>query len=153
MVYILGLLMGVVGGLRAMTAAAAVSWAAYLSVIGTAGTWLSFLGSFWTVLILSVLAIGEFITDQLPSTPSRTVPVQFGARLVSGALCGAAFGMAGGSAIGGVLAGIVGAAIGTLGGARLRAGLAAAFGRDRPAGFIEDMLAIAGAILIVAVWR
>jgi len=148
MVYILGLLMGVVGGLRAMTAAAAVSWAAYLGVIGTAGTWLSFLGSFWTVLILTVLAIGEFITDQLPSTPSRKVPPQFGARVLIGAIAGIA--IAGpGKEIVGALAGIVGAVIGTLGGAEARGRLAASFGKDAPAAFIEDAVAILGAALIV----
>jgi uncharacterized membrane protein len=29
------------------------------------------------------------VTDQLHSTPSRKVPQQFGARLISGAFCGA----------------------------------------------------------------
>jgi uncharacterized membrane protein len=39
--------------------------------------------------------------------------------------------------------------IGTLGGHALRARLAAAFGRDRPAAFIEDAVAIGGALLAV----
>jgi uncharacterized membrane protein len=50
--------------------------------------------------------------------------------------------------LGGLLAGIVGAVIGTLGGRALRARLAAAFGSDRPAAFIEDAVAIGGALLI-----
>ena len=33
-----------------------------------------------------MLALGELVTDQLPTTPSRTVPVQFGTRIVMGAL-------------------------------------------------------------------
>jgi uncharacterized membrane protein len=48
----------------------------------------------------------------------------------------------------GLLAGIVGAVIGTLGGRAFRARLAAAFGSDRPAAFIEDAVAIVGALLI-----
>jgi uncharacterized membrane protein len=38
--------------------------------------------------------------------------------------------------------------IGTLGGRAVRANLAAAFGRDRPAALIEDVLAPGGAQLI-----
>ena len=53
----------------------------------------------------------------------------------------------------GVVAGIVGAVIGTLGGRAVRARLAAAFGNDRPAALIEDLIAIGGALLIVAVSR
>jgi uncharacterized membrane protein len=147
------LLMGVVAGLRTMTAPTAVSWAAYLGWLDVRGTWLAFLGYAWTPWIMSVLALLEFVADQLPSTPSRTVPTQFGARLVSGALAGAAIGAAAGSTAGGLVAGIAGATIGTLGGHAARARLAAAFGHDRPAAFIEDAVAIGGGLLIVAVWR
>ena len=38
-----------------------------------------------TPWILTVLAVGELVTDQLPTTPSRKVPVQFGTRLLTGA--------------------------------------------------------------------
>jgi uncharacterized membrane protein len=148
MIYLLGLLMGVIGGLRAMTAAAAVSWAAWLGLVGVAGSWLAFLGSVWTVIILTVLAIGEFVTDQLPSTPSRKVPPQFGARVVIGAIAGVAIAGPANWLLGAV-AGMVGAVIGTLGGAAARGRLAAHFGNDRPAAFIEDAVAIAGAALIV----
>jgi uncharacterized membrane protein len=98
--------------------------------------------------ILTLLAVVELVTDQLPSTPSRTVPIQFGARIATGALSGAAVGAAGGAIVGGLLAGIAGAVIGTLGGRALRARLASAFGSDRPAAFIEDAVAIGGALLI-----
>ncbi len=148
MIYLLGLLMGVVAGLRAMIPAAAVSWAAYLRFLKLDGTWLSFLGSIWTVTIFTVLAIGELITDQLPSTPSRKVPPQFGARVVIGAVAGIAIAGPANWLLG-ALAGIVGAAIGTLGGAELRSRLAAHFGKDQPAALIEDAIAIAGAALIV----
>jgi uncharacterized membrane protein len=147
-VYLLALLIGVVAGLRTMTAPAAVAWAAHLGWLNLEGSWLAFLGSAWAHWILTLLALVELITDQLPSTPSRTVPVQFGARLASGALSGAAVGVAGGSWIGGLVAGAVGAVIGTLGGRAARARLAAAFGSDRPAAFIEDAVAVGGALLI-----
>ena len=147
-VYLLALLIGVVAGLRAMTAPAAVAWAAHLGWLNLEGSWLAFLGSAWARWILTLLALVELVTDQLPSTPSRTVPVQFGARLATGALSGAAVGAAGGSWVGGLVAGAVGAAIGTLGGRAARARLAAAFGSDRPAAFIEDAVAVGGALLI-----
>jgi uncharacterized membrane protein len=147
-VYLLALLIGVVAGLRAMTAPAAVAWAAYLGWLNLGGSWLAFLSNAWVRWILTALALVELVTDQLPSTPSRTVPVQFGARIVMGALCGAAIGAAGGSWVGGLLAGAVGAVAGTLGGRAFRARLAAAFGSDRPAAFIEDAFAVGGALLI-----
>src|SRR5262245_21880956 len=147
-VYLLALLIGIVAGLRTMTAPAMVSWAAHFGLLDLSGTWLAFLGNIWTRGILSLLAVVELVVDQLPSTPSRTVPVQFGARIVSGALSGTAVGISRGSAIGGLVAGIIGAIIGTLAGRAFRARLAAAFQNDHPAAFIEDAVAILGAVLI-----
>jgi uncharacterized membrane protein len=145
----LALLIGVVAGLRAMTAPAAVSWAAYLW-INLADTPLWFLGYWITPWIFTALALFELVTDQLPSTPSRTVPIQFGTRIVMGALAGAGLGAAGGSLVGGLVAGIIGAVIGTYGGRAFRGKLAASFGSDRPAALIEDAIAIVGALVIVS---
>jgi uncharacterized membrane protein len=136
-----------------MTAPAAVSWAAYAGRLDLSGTWIALLGYAWTPWIFTLLALGELVTDQLPSTPSRTVPIQFGTRILTGGLSGAAIGHAGGSFIGGLLAGIVGAVIGTLRGRAWRARLGAAFGRDRPAALIEDVVAIASALLVVMALR
>jgi uncharacterized membrane protein len=147
-VYLLALLLGLVAGLRAMTAPAMVSWAVYLGWLDLSGTWLAILGNVWARLILTVFALVELVTDQLPSTPSRTAPVQFGARIATGAVSGAAVGASGGSMIGGLIAGIIGAIIGTLGGRAFRARLANALGSDRPAAFIEDAVAIGLALLI-----
>jgi uncharacterized membrane protein len=147
--YVLALLIGIVAGLRAMTAPALVAWAAHLSLLDLSGTWLAFCSSIWARWILTLLALVELVTDQLPSTPSRTVPVQFGARIVTGAVSGAAIGAGSkGALIGGLVAGVIGAVIGTLGGHRLRAWLATAFGNDHPAAFLEDAVAIGGALLI-----
>jgi uncharacterized membrane protein len=146
---LLPLLIGVVAGLRAMTAPAAVSWAARIGWLNLAPTSLAFLGYAFTPWVLTALALTELVTDQLPSTPSRTVPPQFGARLVSGGLSGAAIGAAHGGLFIGLVAGIVGAVIGTLGGRTCRAQLARAFGSDRPAAFIEDAVAIVSAFLII----
>lgn len=149
MIYFLALLIGMVAGLRAMVAAAAVGWGAYLGVLALTGTWLSFLNSIWVVGLLTLLAVAELVTDQLPSTPSRTVPLQFAARVVMGALAGAALGAGFGVWTGGLAAGAIGAVAGTLGGSAVRAGLAKALRKDTPAALIEDAVAIIGAWLII----
>jgi len=153
MLYALALLAGIVAGSRALTAPAAVSWAARLGFLNLDGSWLAFMGYRWSPWIFTALAIVEFVTDQLPSTPSRKVPMQFGARLVTGALSGATLGASGGSWIAGLVAGVVGAVIGTYGGAEIRARLANAFGRDPPAAFIEDAAAIVLGLIIVLALR
>lgn len=149
MIYLLAVSIGIVAGLRAMTAPAAVAWGAHLGYLKLEGSLIAFMGFTWTPWIFTVLALAELVTDQLPTTPSRTVPIQFGTRLLSGALCGAAIGVAAGSLWIGAVAGIVGAVIGTLGGRAARGWLAAKFGSDRPAAILEDIVAIGAAVLIV----
>jgi uncharacterized membrane protein len=146
---LLAFLIGVVAGLRAMTAPAAIAWAARLGRLSLSGTWLAFLGHAWTPWILTLLAAGELVTDQLASTPSRKVPVQFGTRIVMGGVCGGALTAGAGSLLLGAIAGIVGAVAGTLGGHALRARMAAAFGGDRPAALLEDAIAIGAASAVV----
>jgi uncharacterized membrane protein len=149
MIVVVSLLIGVVAGLRAMTAPAGVSWAAYLGWIDLSQSWLAFLGYSWTPWIFTVLAIAELINDQLPNTPSRKVPPQFAARVIMGALSGAALGASAGMLVVGLIAGVVGAVAGTYGGAAVRGQLAASFGRDLPAALIEDAVAVVGAFLVV----
>jgi uncharacterized membrane protein len=149
MILLLALVIGIVAGLRAMTAPAAVSWAAHTGLLDLGGSWLAFLGYAFTPWILTVLALAEFVTDQLPTTPSRTVPIQFATRVLTGGLSGAAIGVAGGSMAAGLVAGAIGAVIGTLGGRHVRGRLASAFGSDRPAAFLEDAVAIGVALLVV----
>ncbi|GLK84050.1 DUF4126 domain-containing protein [Ancylobacter defluvii] len=151
MLYFLAVLIGVVAGLRAMTAPAAIAWAAHLGWIDVSASPLAFMGYAWTPWIFTALALVEFVTDQLPTTPSRTVPPQFAARLISGALCGACLGVVGGSLLIGAVAGAIGAVIGTLGGRSARGHLAGLFGQDRPAALIEDAVAVIGALIIVMV--
>ena len=150
---VLPLLIGVIAGLRAMTAPAAISLAARAGWLDLAATPLAFLGYAYTPWIFTVLALGELVTDQLPTTPSRTVPIQFGTRILVGGLTGGAIGASAGSLAMGVVAGMIGAIVGTLGGRAVRARLAAAFGSDRPAAIIEDVIAIGGAALIVSALR
>jgi uncharacterized membrane protein len=83
--YVLAFLIGMVAGLRSLTAPAVVSWAARLGWLHLENTWLAFLGSSATSYILTLLAIGELIADKLPKTPSRKAPMGFVARLITGA--------------------------------------------------------------------
>jgi uncharacterized membrane protein len=152
-ILLLALLIGVVAGLRTFTAPAAISWAAHLGWLPLSDTPLAFMGYAWTPWILTVLAVVELVVDQLPSTASRTVPMQFGARIITAAISGAAIGAPAGWLIIGGIAGIVGTVIGTLGGHAARTRLAAAFHRDPPAAFIEDAVAILAAIVIVMLIR
>jgi uncharacterized membrane protein len=153
LIYLLALLIGVIAGLRALTAPAAVAWAANLGWLRLDDTWLAFLGYAWTPWILTLLAVVELVTDQLPATPSRKVPMQFGARLVTGGLCGAAIGIPSGNWISGLIAGLIGVVLGTFGGAAARGKLAEIFGKDMPAALIEDLVAIIGAALVVSAFR
>ena len=150
LIYLLAFLIGVIAGLRSMTAPAAVSWAAHCGWLQLGGTWLEFLGHTVTVCILTVLAIGELIADKLPKTPSRKAPVGFMARILAGALSGAAIGASGGSLYGGLAAGVVGAVIGTLGGYEFRVRLVRATGgKDLRIALLEDVIAIGGGFLVV----
>jgi uncharacterized membrane protein len=146
---VLALLIGVIAGLRAFTAPTAVSWAARLGWLPLTGTPLAFLGYAATPYIFTALFVFELVNDQLPKTPSRTVPPQFIARIVLGGLSGAAIGAGLGSLWLGLVCGAIGAVAGTLGGAAFRGWLAGLFGKDLPAGLLEDAIAIMGAYLIV----
>jgi uncharacterized membrane protein len=143
------LLIGIVAGLRAMTPLAVLAWGAMLGWLNLDGTWAAWIGSIIAVVVFSVLALGELVTDQLPKTPSRKVPAQFGARIVIGALAGAVIGTPFGHIYSAIGAGIIGAVLGTLGGAELRSRLAAKFGKDLPAALIEDAVAVIGGFVIV----
>lgn len=147
------LLLGIVAGLRAMMAPAAIAWAVKLGKLSVTGTPLAFMGYAHTAWVMLVIAIAELINDQLPWTPSRKTPPQFIGRILSGALVGACVGWTTEVRIAAIVAGIVGAVIGTLGGAAARAKLAAAFGKDLPAALIEDVVGIAlsaGAIMLLS---
>jgi uncharacterized membrane protein len=151
MLLLCAFLVGLVAGLRAMTAPAVVSWFARSEGLAVATTPLAFMGFRYTPIIFTILAVGELINDKLPKTPSRKAPPSFIVRIVSGALSGATIGAAGNSLALGLILGAIGAVAGTLGGAAARAKLASAFGRDLPAALVEDVVAIA--IAVLCLWK
>jgi uncharacterized membrane protein len=141
-IWIAALLIGMVCGLRAFTGIAAVSWAARYHRLDLEDTHLAFLGYMASPYLFSALALFEFVSDQLPSTPSRKVPQQFIPRVLLGCLSGAAIGSSNQQLFVGLVAAFFGAILGTFGGAWLRSSLAALFGKDMPAAFLEDAVAI-----------
>ncbi|OBH17337.1 DUF4126 family protein [Mycolicibacter sinensis] len=150
LVLLLALLIGTVAGLRALTAPAVVAWAAALHWINLDGTWVQWLSHPVTVTILTVLAVGELITDKLPKTPARTAAPSFAARLVLGAFAGAVIGTAWAFTWSALGAGLIGAVLGTLGGYAARTRLAASHGHDLPIALLEDSVAVLGGVAIAA---
>lgn len=148
----LAFLLGVIAGLRAMTAPMVVSWAARLKWIDLHGTWAGFLGGHVAPLLLTVLAAGELVSDQLPTTPSRKAPGPFAARIASGAFAAAAFGTGiGESPVLAAAFGALGAVVGTLGGHAVRTRLVKKLKvPDAAVAIPEDFVAIVGGFLIVA---
>jgi uncharacterized membrane protein len=147
---LLALLIGVVAGLRSLTAPAMVAWGAYLGWINLQGHWVAWVGSLVAVIVLSLLAVGELVTDKLPKTPPRTAPPSFGARLFMGGFSGYVVGVPFGHPWAALGAGVVGAVLGTLGGYRVRGLLAARAGKDLPVALFEDAVAIFGGLGIAA---
>jgi uncharacterized membrane protein len=151
-VWLLAFLLGVVAGLRALTAPAVLAWAAHRGWLSLHGTPLSFMASTAAMIIFILLAAVELVTDQLPSTPSRTAPPGLIARIVTGALCGSGIAAAGTqSLVIGAVLGIVGALIGTFGGYRARTGLVKALKvPDLVIATLEDVMAVGGGLFIVS---
>src|SRR5580692_9276681 len=106
-VLLLALLIGVVSGLRSVTAPAVVAWAAHRNWLHLHNTALSFMASTAAVVIFTLLAVAELVADKLPFTPIRLKPPGLIARIVLGALSGATIAASGTQSI--VLGGLLGA--------------------------------------------
>ena len=120
-VFALVLGIGIVAGLRSLTAPAVVAWGAHLNWLNLHGSPLAFIGSTAAVAILSVLAIGELIADKLPMIPKRTATAPLMARVVTGGLCGACLCAAvGQSLVAGALLGGIGGVVGAFLGYNVR---------------------------------
>jgi uncharacterized membrane protein len=143
---------GFVAGLRSFTAPAVTSWAAHIGRLGLVGTPLAFMASKWTAGIFTILALVEFVADQLPKTPARTTAGPLGARIVTGLLTGACFAIAGGaSLVVGAVIGAVGAVVGAFAGYRSRVGLVRGLKvPDFVIAIPEDLVAIGLAVFFAA---
>ena len=143
---------GLVAGLRSLTAPAVVAWAAHLGWINLHNSPLAFMGSKWTVVIFTVLAVVELVSDQLPSTPARTGAVGLSARIMTCALTGACLAAAGNATLWlGAIAGIVGAIAGAFGGYYARVGLVRSLRvPDFMIAISEDAIAIGLGLLLTS---
>ena len=146
-------LLGIVTGMRSMTAIAVLCWFAYRGDLPLDGTWASWAAKLVTAIIFTVLALGEFVVDKLPKTPNRTAPGPLLARVVIGGLVGAivAAGLEG-SGVEAVILGVGGALIGTFGGFLVRREIVLRMeGKDWLVGLIEDASAVICAVLAMGV--
>jgi uncharacterized membrane protein len=146
-------LLGLVTGLRSMTAMAVLCWFAYRGDLPLDGTWASWAAKLTTAIIFTVLALGELVVDKLPKTPNRIAPGPLFVRVVVGGLVGAivAAGL-NGSEFEGIILGVGGALIGAFGGFLVRREIVLKLGcKDWPVGLIEDLSAILCAILAMGV--
>jgi uncharacterized membrane protein len=151
-VFLLAIGIGIVAGLRSLTAPAVVAWAAHLGWLNVHGSPLAFIGSTTAVAILSLLAIGELVADKLPNTPKRTAIVGLLARIALGGLCGACLCAAAGKSLlaGGLLGGI-GGVIGAFSGYEARKSLVNSLHiKDLFVAICEDVVAITLAFFLVS---
>lgn len=144
--------LGCVCGLRSMTAPALVCWAAHLGWLDLAGSRLAFLGLMPTVVVFTLLAMGELVADKLPNLPGRNTPGPLAVRFLFGGICGIALSIAAhGSGIPSFLIGGIGGVFGGLAGYYIRRNLKRRFKLpDFPVALTEDVLAIACGLLIVS---
>jgi len=151
-VLLLAFLIGVIGGLRTMTAPAVVAWAANRHWLNLDNSLLAFMGSTAAVAIFSVLALGELVVDKLPSTPNRTRLLGLVGRSLFGGLSGAAVAVAGSQSIAlGIVLGVAGAIAGAFAGYEVRKRLVRALKvPDFVIALLEDAVAIGGGFLIVS---
>ena len=149
---VLAFAIGVIAGLRSLTAPAAVCWAARVGWIDLRQSPLAFMDSLIAASIFGLLAIGELITDKLPFTPSRLSPGPLGGRILLGGLSGAAVASANSpGVIAGALVGALGGLVGAYGGYHARVGAVKSFRLpDFVVALIEDAVAIVGALFILS---
>jgi uncharacterized membrane protein len=148
----LAFLIGVIAGLRSLTAPAVVAWAGHRNWLNLYDSPLSVMGSTAAIIVFTLLAFVELVADQLPSAPRRTEPPGLIARMLLGGLSGAAVAASGSQSMAlGAALGVAGGIAGTFAGYEARTRLVRAF--EAP-GFViaslEDIVAIGGALLIVS---
>jgi uncharacterized membrane protein len=146
-------LLGLVTGMRSMTAMAVLCWFAYRGDLSLDDTWAFWAGKLLTAIIFTVLALAELVVDKLPKTPNRTAPFPLLARVFFGGLVGAivAAGL-NGSEFEGVILGVGGALVGAFGGFLIRREIVLQLGcKDWPVALAEDVSAIVCAVMAMGV--
>ncbi|SDF77924.1 DUF4126 family protein [Terriglobus roseus] len=136
-------LLGGCSGLRTFTPLAVLCWFAWRNVIHFSG-WRNFTASLITVIIVTVIALGELINDKLPKTPSRLIPPQQIARMTAAGFVGLLVAQPLLlSPILAIVTGAIGAVVGTYTGWFVRSRTVAALKcPDLPIALLEDAVAI-----------
>ena len=157
--------LGLLNGLRTLTPVAVLCWGAHLGWFSLAHTPFFFLGQPASLLVFSLMALGEWVVDKLPRNPARTELFPLGARMGFAAGCGAVLATLGGVATGpgspgkgpggafllGLVAGGLGAFLGADAGFLLRRLLTRRAGLpDFPVALAEDAVALGGALFVVS---
>jgi uncharacterized membrane protein len=151
-VLLLAFLIGVIAGLRTMTAPAVVAWAINRHWLSLHNSLFALMGSTAAVAVFTVLALGELVIDKFPSTPNRTALPGLIGRSVLGGLSGASIAASGAQPIAlGAVLGVAGGIAGSFAGYNVRTRLVRAFKvPDFVIALLEDAVAIAGGLLIVS---
>lgn len=141
-------LLGVSTGLRSFTPLAVAAWFARMGKLPLQGTWASWIGHPASVGVFTAAALGEYIGDKLPGTPSRTAPVPLIGRIAFGGMVGAILATAFRRPLaGGIALGALGAVAGSYGGYYARRGLTKGAGLpDMPVALSGDVTAVALAV-------
>ena len=139
-------------GLRSMTPAAVLAWAAQLRWPQLGQTGFAFMSVPISAYILTVGACVELVFDKLAITPSRLTPGPLGARVVLGGLCAATLSaVVQQSAIVGAVVGGLGGFAGAWAGYQVRRYLTTT--RKAPdllVALVEDVIAIGSAVFVVS---
>jgi uncharacterized membrane protein len=150
--------LGALAGLRAFTPPAILSQAAHRNLIPIRRSPMRLLRTSTAANLLALFAVGELVGDKLPFTPSRLELAPLAFRTASGAICGSVISWSGSrgrrgakpAALGALVGGLA-ALAGAFAGFHLRQATAQRFGVPDPAiAVVEDMVAIAGSIAIIA---
>jgi uncharacterized membrane protein len=141
---------GVVAGLRALTAPAVLAWAVNHRLVRLGSSPFATIISGAASKRITDFAVSELIADKLPFTPSRLNAAPLASRIVSGAICGATiYGVVKRPLTEGAVLGGLGAIAGAFAGYHARKRLS----RDMPdlgVAVLEDAFAIGGGVLITA---
>jgi uncharacterized membrane protein len=144
-------LLGSLTGLRSMSGPALVCWGIHLGWLTVAGSPLFFLGQPISLVVFSLLAVGELIGDKLPQIPNRIDPGPLVARIVFGGMSGWVLASSGHvSIVAGVVCAAAGAVAGAFAGFHIRRAITRRGVKDLPVAIVEDLIAVGGGLFLIS---
>lgn len=148
-------LLGVMTGARTMTPMAVLCWFAYFGHLPLHHSWAFWVANPITLAVFTLLAVGEYIGDKLPKTPSRTALVPLLARVAFGGLVGAIGAtVIKGAVIEGIILGVLSALLGAFAGLHIRLRAVESTGRpDWNIAVVEDATVILASVFAVLILK